>query len=52
MMWVKEIHPLDTQSVSWTGKPVSYYLHTIDIKKIEIYYSELKNNPKVIIAYY
>lgn len=31
-MKLKEIDPNKTvrQSVSWTGKPVSYFLHTID----------------------
>lgn len=31
-------------SVSWTGKPVSYYLHVIDRTKLERYFHRLKNN--------
>lgn len=31
-------------SVSWTGKPVSYYLHVIDRTKLEQYFLRLKNN--------
>lgn len=30
-------------SVSWTGKPVSYYLHVIDRTKLEKYFHRLKN---------
>lgn len=30
-------------SVSWTGKPVSYYLHVIDRTKLERYFHRLKN---------
>lgn len=31
-------------SVSWTGKPVSYYLHVIDRTKLERYFNRMKNN--------
>ncbi|KAI9552879.1 hypothetical protein GHT06_020763 [Daphnia sinensis] len=30
-------------SVSWTGKPVSYYLHIIDRTKLELYYNQLND---------
>nr|XP_027200889.1 probable serine/threonine-protein kinase DDB_G0282963 [Dermatophagoides pteronyssinus] len=43
MMTVKEILPRD-QSVSWTGRPVSYYLHTIDRKQLAIYFEKSKNH--------
>uniref|UniRef100_A0A2R5L708 Histone-lysine N-methyltransferase, H3 lysine-79 specific n=1 Tax=Ornithodoros turicata TaxID=34597 RepID=A0A2R5L708_9ACAR len=42
IMHVKEIQPLKG-SVSWTGKPVSYYLHVIDRAKLEQYFQRLKN---------
>lgn len=45
IMHVKEIQPLKG-SVSWTGKPVSYYLHIIDRTKLEQYFQRLKN-PKL-----
>jgi [histone H3]-lysine79 N-trimethyltransferase len=32
-MYVTEMTPL-RGSVSWTGKPVSYYVHTIDRTKV------------------
>lgn len=44
-MNVKEIQP-KKGSVSWTGKPVSYYFHTIDRTKLERYFEKLKN-PKL-----
>lgn len=44
-MHVSEMSPLKG-SVSWTGKPVSYYLHIIDRTKLERYFQRLKN-PKV-----
>lgn len=37
-MKLKEILPNDIQSVSWTGKSVSYYLHTIDRREMEKYF--------------
>ncbi|XP_078280224.1 histone-lysine N-methyltransferase, H3 lysine-79 specific isoform X3 [Rhinoraja longicauda] len=45
IMKVVELSPL-RGSVSWTGKPVSYYLHTIDRTILENYFSSLKN-PKL-----
>ncbi|XP_036409926.1 histone-lysine N-methyltransferase, H3 lysine-79 specific-like isoform X3 [Megalops cyprinoides] len=45
IMRVVELSPL-RGSVSWTGKPVSYYLHTIDRTLLENYFSCLKN-PKL-----
>ncbi|XP_065572444.1 histone-lysine N-methyltransferase, H3 lysine-79 specific-like isoform X3 [Artemia franciscana] len=41
IMHVTEMSPL-TGSVSWTGKPVSYYLHVIDRTKLERYFQKLK----------
>uniref|UniRef100_A0A915IHT8 Histone-lysine N-methyltransferase, H3 lysine-79 specific n=1 Tax=Romanomermis culicivorax TaxID=13658 RepID=A0A915IHT8_ROMCU len=31
-------------AVSWTGKPVTYFLHTIDRTKLESYFNSVKNN--------
>ncbi|KAI5635753.1 histone methylation protein DOT1 domain-containing protein [Phthorimaea operculella] len=45
IMHVSEMTPLKG-SVSWTGKPVSYYLHIIDRTKLERYFQRLKN-PKL-----
>uniref|UniRef100_A0A8C7RXH5 Histone-lysine N-methyltransferase, H3 lysine-79 specific n=1 Tax=Oncorhynchus mykiss TaxID=8022 RepID=A0A8C7RXH5_ONCMY len=45
IMRVVELSPL-RGSVSWTGKPVSYYLHTIDRTILENYFHSLKN-PKL-----
>ena len=41
-MHVTELDPLHG-SVSWTGKPVSYFLHEIDRTKLERYFAKLKN---------
>ncbi|XP_062554766.1 histone-lysine N-methyltransferase, H3 lysine-79 specific isoform X2 [Armigeres subalbatus] len=41
IMHVSEMTPLKG-SVSWTGKPVSYYLHIIDRTKLERYFQRLK----------
>lgn len=41
IMHVSEMSPLKG-SVSWTGKPVSYYLHLIDRTKLERYFQRLK----------
>ncbi|RZF43908.1 hypothetical protein LSTR_LSTR007244 [Laodelphax striatellus] len=41
IMHVSEMSPL-RGSVSWTGKPVSYYLHVIDRTKLERYFQKLK----------
>lgn len=45
IMHVSEMSPL-RGSVSWTGKPVSYYLHIIDRTKLERYFQRLRN-PKL-----
>lgn len=45
IMHVSEMQPLQG-SVSWTGKPVSYYLHVIDRTKLERYFQKLKNQPR------
>ncbi|XP_043197313.1 histone-lysine N-methyltransferase, H3 lysine-79 specific-like isoform X2 [Amphibalanus amphitrite] len=42
IMHVTELDPLHG-SVSWTGKPVSYFMHEIDRTKLERYFSKLKN---------
>ncbi|KAF5305318.1 hypothetical protein FQR65_LT07744 [Abscondita terminalis] len=39
---VSEMSPM-RGSVSWTGKPVSYYLHIIDRTKLERYFQRLKH---------
>ncbi|KAJ7426322.1 hypothetical protein WISP_17058 [Willisornis vidua] len=49
IMRVVELSPLKG-SVSWTGKPVSYYLHTIDRTILENYFSSLKN-PKLRVSF-
>ena len=41
-MRVEEIQPKEKGSVSWTGKPVSYYLHEIDRRKLEEYFTNSK----------
>lgn len=40
IMHVSELHPLNG-SVSWTNKPVTYYLHIIDRTKLERYFSRV-----------
>ncbi|CAH0562233.1 unnamed protein product [Brassicogethes aeneus] len=45
IMHVSEMSPL-LGSVSWTGKPVSYYLHIIDRTKLERYFQRLKKPTK------
>ncbi|KAH1007008.1 hypothetical protein HUJ04_004290 [Dendroctonus ponderosae] len=42
IMNISEIAP-STSSVSWTDKPVSYYLHQIDRTKLEAYFLAKKN---------
>ena len=42
IMHVAELSPLKG-SVSWTGKHVSYYLHTIDRGRLEKYYLRQKH---------
>ncbi|KAJ8673459.1 hypothetical protein QAD02_004721 [Eretmocerus hayati] len=46
IMHVSEMTPLKG-SVSWTGKPVSYYLHVIDRTKLERYFNRMKNKQGV-----
>ncbi|XP_050510825.1 histone-lysine N-methyltransferase, H3 lysine-79 specific-like [Diabrotica virgifera virgifera] len=41
IMHVNEMPPLKG-SVSWTGRPFSYFLHTIDRTKLESYFQKLK----------
>ncbi|XP_044256233.1 histone-lysine N-methyltransferase, H3 lysine-79 specific [Tribolium madens] len=41
IMHVSEMTPMKG-SVSWTGKPVSYYLHRIDRTKLERYFQRMK----------
>ncbi|CAG9759880.1 unnamed protein product [Ceutorhynchus assimilis] len=41
IMHVSEMSPM-RGSVSWTGKPVSYFLHKIDRTKLERYFQRLK----------
>lgn len=45
---VEELSPLKGH-VSWTGKPVTYYLHKIDRSKLEKYFHRQKHpeEPKV-----
>lgn len=47
-MHVREMAPMKG-SVSWTGKPVSYYLHIIDRTKLERYFQRTKN-PKAKVS--
>jgi len=50
---VKEIHPKDNESVSWTPKPVSYFLHTIDRSEMERYFEKFhKSRVKVSKNYF
>lgn len=42
IMHVSEMSPM-RGSVSWTGKPVSYFLHRIDRTKLERYFQRLKH---------
>ena len=41
IMHVAELSPLKG-SVSWTGKPVTYYLHILDRGKLEDYFHKQK----------
>ncbi|XP_022699134.1 histone-lysine N-methyltransferase, H3 lysine-79 specific-like isoform X2 [Varroa jacobsoni] len=43
MLHVREVQP-KKGSVSWTGKPVSYYLHCIDRTKLQRYFESKKNS--------
>ncbi|KFB36864.1 histone h3 methyltransferase [Anopheles sinensis] len=49
IMHVSEMSPL-RGSVSWTGKPVSYYLHIIDRTKLERYFQRLKTKGRKIMT--
>lgn len=42
IMHVSELHPLNG-SVSWTNKPVTYYLHIIDRTKLERYFARVNS---------
>uniref|UniRef100_A0A8D8QP90 Histone-lysine N-methyltransferase, H3 lysine-79 specific n=2 Tax=Cacopsylla melanoneura TaxID=428564 RepID=A0A8D8QP90_9HEMI len=42
IMHVSEMEPMKG-SVSWTGRPVSYYLHVIDRTKLERYFQRHRN---------
>lgn len=42
MMHVAELSPLKGH-VSWTGKPVNYYLHVIDRGKLEKFFHRQKH---------
>ena len=43
IMHVSELLKPMKGSVSWTNKPVSYYLHVIDHAKLQRYYENVKN---------
>jgi len=45
IMHVSIMDPLKG-SVSWTGKPVSYYLHVIDSTKLERYFNRQNGRPR------
>lgn len=48
-MHVAELSPLKG-SVSWTGKPVNYYLHIIDRGKLEKYFRRQKHPEEVDVS--
>ncbi len=48
-MHVAELSPLKGQ-VSWTGKPVNYYLHIIDRGKLEKYFRRQKHPEEVDVS--
>ncbi|KAF7257149.1 hypothetical protein EG68_05426 [Paragonimus skrjabini miyazakii] len=48
IMRVKCLNPIQ-DAVSWTDKPFSYYVHTIDRSLLERYFSRLKN-PKLKVS--
>lgn len=50
IMNVREITPLKG-SVSWTGKPVSYFLHTIDRTKVNDLLHQLVKITCIIIKF-
>ena len=49
MMHVAELSPLKG-SVSWTGKPVNYYLHVIDRGKLEKFFRRQKHPEEVQVS--
>ena len=49
MMHVAELSPLKGH-VSWTGKPVNYYLHVIDRGKLEKYFGRQKHPEEVDVS--
>jgi H3 lysine-79-specific histone-lysine N-methyltransferase len=51
IMHVSELEPM-TGSVSWTNKPVSYFLHVIDSTKLERYFDRVKNKGGTVTETY
>ena len=49
MMHVAELSPLKGQ-VSWTGKPVNYYLHVIDRGKLEKFFHRQKHPEDIDVS--
>lgn len=49
MMEVREISPNEDQSVSWTSKAISYFLHIINRTKLAIYFEKCHDRQKVCI---
>jgi H3 lysine-79-specific histone-lysine N-methyltransferase len=49
MMHVAELSPLKGQ-VSWTGKPVNYYLHVIDRGKLEKFFHRQKHPEEMDVS--
>jgi len=48
-MHVAELSPLKGH-VSWTGKPVTYYLHVIDRSKLEKFFHRQKHPEEVDVS--
>ena len=48
-MHVAELSPLKGH-VSWTGKPVTYYLHVIDRSKLEKFFRRQKHPEEVDVS--
>ena len=46
IMHVSKMGPLKG-SVSWTGKPVSYFIHVIDRTKLERYFRRKRKDPRI-----
>lgn len=51
-MKVEEIMPMDNQPVSWTGKRISYHLHTIDRARLERYFEEIQQIKQKVCTYH